>query len=138
MIIINTRLVIPNEAVTFVFSRSGGPGGQNVNKVNTKAAAILDIANCEAIPEDIRVRLMDKLATRLTKEGVLRIESSVHRTQSANREAAVEKLVAVLRTALMTKPRRHKTHIPLAVKEKRLSSKKRRGEIKRLRRDAGE
>lgn len=137
-IYIGNGVAVPERYFSFVFSRSGGPGGQNVNKVNTKAAVLFDIEHCDAIPEDIRGRLLTKLSGRINKDGILRIESSEYRTQGGNREAALARMQELLKNALAIKPHRKKTRVPRAVKERRLSLKKKRSDLKRLRRNDGE
>lgn len=134
MIQITDIIHIPESDLTYTFSRSSGPGGQNVNKVSTKVAVLLDLDTCRSLSEDDRRRIRERLPNRVSGEGVLRVESGRHRSQAANREAAVERLVELIRYALARKPRRKKTKLPHAVKERRLDAKKRRSETKSARR----
>ena len=133
MVEVGTQLTIPDEELSFEFSRSGGPGGQNVNKVSTRATLLFDVAGSPSLTEEQRSRIMSRLRTRITKAGVLRVTSQRHRTQRANREAAVERFAELLREALRPRRPRRKTRVPRAVKERRLQEKKRRGELKRRR-----
>ena len=133
MVEIGTRLTIPDEEFSFEFSRSGGPGGQNVNKVSTRATLLFNVAGSPSLTDEQRSRIMNRLRTRITKAGVLRVTSQRHRTQRANREAAVERFAELLREALRSRRPRRKTRVPRSVKERRLQEKKRRGELKRRR-----
>jgi len=130
---IKTGVDISEDDLVFTFSRSSGPGGQNVNKVNTKAAVLFDVANCDSLTDEDKNRILDRLSSRINKEGILRVESGRFRSQAANRDAAVARLVELLRLALMRKPRRKKTRIPQGAKERRIEAKKKRGEIKKMR-----
>ncbi len=133
MIEINGRLRIPEEELSFAASRSGGPGGQNVNKVNTQVMLRFDVARSPSLSDWQRGRIMSRLKTRITKGGVLVLTSHRHRTQAANRNAVTERFGELLRDALKRKPVRKKTRIPRAVVERRLEAKKRRSRVKKLR-----
>ena len=133
MILIAGDILIPQENIVFKASRSGGPGGQNVNKVNTRVTLFLDVAGCAVLSDAQKRRILSRLATRADKNGVLRIASQKFRTQKANRAAALERLGRLLEDALRPAPVRKKTRIPRAAHEKRLEEKKRRGALKRLR-----
>lgn len=117
----------------FVFSRSSGPGGQNVNKVNTQASVILDIALCPDLTDPQRALIRKNLANRIDKLGKLRITSSRHRSQSANKQDALERLYALLATALRKKKFRKPTKIPRNAAQKRLEQKKHHSVIKQQR-----
>ena len=130
---INDRLAVPEEELSFAASRSGGPGGQNVNKVNTRVMLRFDVKRSPSLSDWQRGRILSRLATRITKDGVLVITSQRHRTQRANRAAAVERFAELLREALKRQRVRKKTRVPRAVKERRLEAKKRRGRVKKLR-----
>ncbi len=133
MLEINDSTKISEEQFSFQYSRSSGPGGQNVNKLNTRVTLFFDVANCPELSESQKRRILSKLATRADKNGVLRVVSQKYRTQNANRRAAVEKLTLLITDALKRKPPRRKTSVPKWSKDKRLEKKKRRGQIKKLR-----
>lgn len=124
---------IKEEKLVFKFSRSGGPGGQNVNKVNTRVTVLFDIAGARGFSDSQKRRILKRLATRANKDGVIRVVSQKYRTQKANREAAVERLGELLRGALKKKAVRKKTAIPEHARQKRLEEKKRRSLLKRQR-----
>jgi len=133
MIEITNDIFIREDELVFKFSRSGGPGGQNVNKVNTRVTLFFDVANCESFSDVQRQRILKRLATRANKDGVIRVVSQRYRTQKANRRVAVERLQELLRGALKKKPVRRKTRVPKAVKRRRLEEKRRRSLLKQQR-----
>jgi len=133
MIEIRDDIFICEDSLVFKFSRSGGPGGQNVNKVNTRVTVFFDVANCDIFSDNEKRRILKRLATRANKNGVIRVVSQRHRTQKANRQAAVERLGELLREALKKKAVRKKTAVPERAKQKRLEEKKRRSILKRQR-----
>jgi ribosome-associated protein len=133
MIPITEDLAIPDEEVSFVTSRSGGPGGQNVNKLETRVTLRFDLAGSPSLPEEQKARLRERLATRITKDGVLQVTSQRHRTQAANREAAVERFAELLRENLREEPPRKKTRPSRAAKARRLEEKRRQSQRKRER-----
>jgi ribosome-associated protein len=130
MIEINRQLIIPEDEVRFTFSRSGGPGGQNVNKVNTKVTLWFDVLGSPSLSEDQKQKIQHRLGNRITKDGILQIVSAQFRTQKANREDAERRFAHLLANALQDRPRRKKTRIPKRVNEARLQTKKRRSMLK--------
>lgn len=125
--------VIPENVVKYVFSRSSGPGGQNVNKVNTQVTAILDIHACGLFSQEQQTLILKKLTNRIDKLGQLQVTSSRHRFQHANRLDALEKMTRLILFALK-KPKYRKPTKPTAIaKRKRLDQKKRRGLTKKYR-----
>ncbi len=124
---------IPLSELKFQFARSGGKGGQNVNKVETKVELLFDVAGSPSLSDSQRHRLLETLGSRLDTSGVLRIVAQESRSQWKNRESAVHKFVAVIKKALTPRKKRVATKVSHAAKEKRLDQKKRRGAIKKIR-----
>jgi ribosome-associated protein len=133
MIRIGSGIFISEEELVFKFSRSGGPGGQKVNKVNTRATVLFDVAGTKIFSDVQKRRILKRLASRADKDGVIRVVSQRYRTQKANRKAVVERLEELLREALKKKAVRKKTKVPEAIKRRRLEEKKRRSFLKRQR-----
>lgn len=124
-------LEIPDEELDFATSRSSGPGGQNVNKVNTRVTVLFNVDTSTALSSGQRELLRERLGGRISRAGVLRVVSQRHRTQLANRDAAVERLVQLARDALTEEPERIPVAVPRQAKERRLEEKRRRGSLKR-------
>ena len=133
MIEIKKGVEISEDLLVFKFSRSSGPGGQHVNKVSTRVTLLLDIANCPGFSEVQEKRIRTCLKTRISKDGILRVISQRHRTQSANKEAAVARLVELLTSALETRPHRRKTKTHAYAVRRRLEEKKRKSQLKQQR-----
>jgi ribosome-associated protein len=133
MIAVTSTVAIADDELSFVASRSSGPGGQNVNKVSTKVTVLFDVAASPALSDEEKMRVRERLATRVNATGVLRVSSQKERSQSANREAAVARLIELLQEALAEQTPRRPTRKPRAAKERRVSAKKQRGLLKRER-----
>ncbi len=127
-------IVIPREEVSFRTSRSSGPGGQNVNKVETKVTLLFDLAGSAALTRGQKERVAAKLGGRINRDGVLRVSSQRHRTQKGNRAAVEQRFVELLTGALARPKRRRPTKVPRAAHERRLEEKRRRSQRKRDRR----
>ena len=124
--------VLPKECLDVRFARGGGPGGQNVNKTETKVDLRLDLAAAAAVLGDDDVaRIRELLAARLDAEGRLQVVSSEHRSQHDNLEAALARLQNLLATALVRRARRRKTRPTRSSQMRRVEGKRHRGEIKR-------
>jgi ribosome-associated protein len=119
-----------SKEVQFRFSRSGGAGGQHVNKVETAATAYWNISESQLLTAEQRQLLLDTLAHRLAEGGVLIVKSQEHRTQLANKAAAQQKLQELVQKSLTPRKPRIATRMSKAAKERRLQQKKQRSEIK--------
>jgi ribosome-associated protein len=124
---------IPDDELTFTASRSGGPGGQHVNKTSSKVTLRFDVAHAPSLPDDVRSRLLDVLGDRVGADGTVRVVCQASRSQFANRKTAEMRLAALLAAALVPEVPRVATKIPRAAKRRRVESKKHRGGIKRAR-----
>jgi len=132
-IIINATTRIAGREIRFRFSRSGGPGGQNVNKLETKVELLFDVMGSGGLGEVQKKRIMTALKNRIGPDGVLRIVAGGSRSQFANRMAAVERFIELITKALEKKKKRVRTRVPKGSREKRIEGKKRRGMVKKLR-----
>lgn len=131
---VGQEITIPAEELAVRFSRSGGPGGQNVNKRDTRVEVIFDVTGSPSLPPHLRRRALARLRGKLDAAGRLRIVSSTERSQARNRERAVETLREVLAAALKPPPPpRRATKPSKAAKERRLAGKRRRAMVKRQR-----
>lgn len=129
MIRITATIGIDERELEERFVRASGPGGQNVNKVSTAVELRFDVTT-SSLPADVRARLVALAGSRMTGEGVLVVDSREHRTQAQNREAARARLVAFVRAAAVRPKTRRPTRPGRAAKERRLTSKKRRADVK--------
>ena len=125
---------IPDNELEFSFARSGGPGGQNVNKVNTKAVLRWSVAASPRITEDVRARFMAKYSTKITAEGELLISSQKYRDQLRNIGDCRDKLRSMLAAVLTPRKKRRPTKPSAAAVEKRKTNKKQTSMKKQARR----
>lgn len=133
MIKIRDGIIIRENELVYKVSRSSGPGGQNVNKLNTRVTVLLDVAHCTSFSDTQKQQILVRLSGRADKNGVIRVVSQKFRTQNANRQAAAERLQQLLTEALETPPVRKETSIPHTAKQRRLDKKRKRSLLKRQR-----
>lgn len=133
MIRVNDQLSIPEHEVSFTASRGGGPGGQHVNKVASRVTLRFDVQGSPSLDDGQRERISRALATRINRDGILFLSSHEHRGQAANREVLVERFASLLARALRRPRRRRKTRPTRGSRERRLTQKKQRGEVKKKR-----
>jgi len=126
-------VLIPEGELVFKASRSSGPGGQNVNKLNTRVTVLFHVAGSPSLSEEQKQQVRRRLAGRIDKDGVLHVASQKHRSQEANRRSAVERLQQLVQEALRPEPVRRKTKAPIAARERRLQEKKQRSDRKQQR-----
>jgi ribosome-associated protein len=132
-VIVMPGLEIPDGELEFVASRSGGPGGQNVNKVSSRVTLRFNVERSSALNSEQRIRIQRKLASRINKDGVLQVNAQRTRSQDLNRTDAVERFGELLRAALREDKARIKTRATRGSKEERLREKRKRTEVKRAR-----
>jgi ribosome-associated protein len=124
---------VPENEIDFTASRSGGPGGQNVNKVSSKVTLRFNLDATNAFSADQRRRIRTRLSSRISKDGILQISSQRTRSQEFNREDVVARFVELIRMALHEDKTRVKTRATAASKEERLKEKKKRTTVKQAR-----
>lgn len=130
---ISNNLIIPSAELRFRSSRSGGPGGQNVNKLETRIELLFDVAGSPSLTADQRELVLKHLHSKIDADGILRIVSQESRSQWINKQDAVNKFVLLLRGALKPRKKRIATKPSKTSKAKRVEGKKMRGEKKRSR-----
>jgi len=133
MIAIMAGVEVPETELEFIASRSGGPGGQNVNKVSSRVTLRFDLERTTALTAEQRQRVRQKLSSRISSEGVLQISSQRTRSQDLNREDAVARFAELLRGALHEDKARVKTKATRSSREERLKEKRIRTSVKQAR-----
>jgi ribosome-associated protein len=134
LIQVNSQIAIPRREIQFSFVRSSGPGGQNVNKVASKAVLRWPAATSAAIPEHLRTRLINQLGRRINDRGELVLASQRYRDQARNIEDCLLRFRELIAAAVKLRKRRKKSAAPRAAREARLKEKRSRGEKKQSRR----
>ena len=119
--------------IKFITARSGGSGGQNVNKVETMVMGFWPLADTKLFTDDQKARLILKLKNNLTKDGMLLVKSQAERTQAANKELVIKKMQALIEKALIVQKPRKATKVSKAARQRRLNEKSRVGELKQSR-----
>ena len=130
---INGKVTIPAAELQWTTSRSGGPGGQHVNKTNSKVTLEWNVDTSSAISDTKKARIKSRLAKRITSEGLLKVSASGSRSQKANLEDARERMADMIREAMKVAKRRKKTKPSKRAKRKRVENKRRRGDLKKSR-----
>jgi ribosome-associated protein len=133
VVAINEQVSVPDDELSWSFVRSGGPGGQNVNKVASKAVLRWRLADNTTLPEEARARLAGQQRRRITTEGELIITSQAHRDQDRNREECLDKLRAMVVAALTAPKPRKATRPTRGSKRRRLAEKRHRSAAKEAR-----
>lgn len=133
-LVVQPGLTIPGTELTIAFARSGGSGGQNVNKVSSKVDLRWHPGDSSALHPDDRAWLLEKLGPRLSSDGALIVTSTLTRDQVKNREDALSKLALIVRAALIRPKKRRATKVSKGAKRRRVADKRHRAEIKRNRR----
>ncbi len=133
MIQVTPSIALDESEIVESFVRASGPGGQNVNKVETAVQLRFDVRHSPSLPEPVRLRLEQLAGRRLTRDGVLVLNAQRFRTQERNRQDALERLLALIREAATPRIVRRPTRPTLAAKQRRLAAKARRSSVKSLR-----
>jgi ribosome-associated protein len=134
MIQVTAHIALDEREIEESFVRSSGPGGQNVNKLSTAVQLRFDVRHSSSLPGDVRARLERLAGSRLTRDGELVIIAQSHRTQARNRQDALDRLLELIRKAAVAPIKRRPTRPTKGSRERRIEGKKRRGDIKQMRR----
>jgi ribosome-associated protein len=135
---ISEQLEIPLAELRFRFSRSGGPGGQHVNRSATQVELLFDVGGSASLSEEQRTLVMRRLRRHIDRDGTLHLVSSSTRSQYRNRQEVLARFARLMERALRVRPPRRPTRPTAAARERRLAEKRRRSEAKRMRRKVGE
>jgi ribosome-associated protein len=130
---IKNGISIPADEIKFKVSRSGGPGGQHVNRTESKVSVYWNIKNTRILTDEQKLRVLNNIHTHVTDDGVLVIHNYESRSQQQNKQAALAMLATVIRKALYIPKKRMKTKVPKNIKEARLREKSHRSSLKKLR-----
>ena len=133
MIQVTSSLSIPRRELQFRYSTSGGPGGQHANKVATRVTLLFDVKHSSLITEMQKKRIMKHFPTRINASGIMRVVSSKHRSQRANKESTIERFAALMAEALRYRKKRKRSDVPQKSKRRRLEQKRKRADLKRQR-----
>lgn len=133
MIEITPTFALDEKELAFDFVRSSGPGGQNVNKVSTAVQLRFDVQNSPTLPAEVKSRLIQLAGSRITGEGILVIEAKRYRSQDKNRLDAVQRLVVLIQKSLEPPKKRKPTRPSTTARAARVTAKRQRGELKRIR-----
>ncbi len=137
MLTVNDAIEIPDTEFSFSFARSGGPGGQNVNKVNSKAVLHWDVTRSPSLPSAVKQRFVNRYQRRLTTEGVLVLNSQRYRDQGRNVLDCMEKLRELILEVAVAPKKRRPTQPSKGAKQRRLQGKREQSEKKKFRRRPG-
>ena len=130
---VDKTVSIPSWELVFTTSRSSGPGGQHVNKVNSRVTLHFNVVESSSLTDQQKRRILTVYRTKVNKDGILQLHSQKNRSQSANRVDLVERLRALVGEAVKPKPPRVPTKVSRGIKERRLQEKKRQSQRKRVR-----
>ena len=133
MLQVTTTIVIPDDEILLEFTRSSGPGGQNVNKVETAVQLRFDVFRSPSLSDSVRERLINLAGSKVNHDGILVLKAQRFRTQHANKKDVIQRFRLLVEQAAIQPKIRLRKSVPKSVNEKRLTNKKRRSQIKRVR-----